>query len=37
MIQGLPLASVAGDLAVLSGMACFIMIVSLKKFHDRLE
>lgn len=37
MIQGLPLASVAGDLAVLSGMASFIMLVALKKFNDRLE
>ena len=37
MIQGLPLTSVAGDLAVLSGMASFIMLVALKKFNDRLE
>ena len=37
MIQGLPLASVAGDLAILSGMASFIMLVALKKFNDRLD
>ena len=37
MIEGLPVAFVGTELAVLGGMALFLIVISLKKFKYRLE